>query len=337
MKHFEFEDFAKSHRNELIELIERGFALRRISARLNKKYFPRSSKYISTVNLSQFIESESISFKIDYNACCKLTDKQLDKAITDLMNEERYTQKDLSVILHTPKTRITKRVKSLGFVFKQNPKSVKFPMDYKHTDKRLTQDEENKRKHYYNQGLEDEEIAQKCGVHVSAISYWRKSRNLESHYSKELTKKLNQRLNLYNQGKTDAELSTTLGISAETVFQWRKKNNLSKNKSKTPIIRKKRNHHLKVALYNQGFNDQEMADKLGLTNSTTRAWRIHNNLKSQEGVRLSKRLKVRMKLYNQGKTDKEISTTQNITPGHVALWRKQHNLSPNKKNKRKSV
>lgn len=323
MKQIEFNEFLKSHKTEVTDLLERRFSIQKTAARLNKKYFPRSSKYISTINLTKFITDNNLKYgKSTYYPSCKLTDEQLSKKVKSLMKEHRYSMDELVMLLKTPKSRIEYTLSGL-FI--------------KSSGKKLSPQQEEERQKLYKEGLVDWKIADICGVSFHSIERWRNARNLPSNYRPGTEKNLKERLDLYNQGKTDTEISAIQKITMETVFQWRKTRNLLKNENITQKLTSKSKHKQKLSLYNQGLSDKEIANKLNLSDITISLWRKHNSLKSIYKIKIAKQMSNRMKLYNQGKSDNEIATIQKVIIQSVAKWRKQHNLSPNKKNKRKSV
>ena len=81
-------------------------------------------------------------------------------------------------------------------------------------------------------------------------------------------------------------------------------------------------------LYERGFNDREIADKLGCACVTVRHWRQRQGLPHNYQHSAVPPEDI-MKLYREGKTDKEICLGLGISSGSLSKWRKKRGLPPN--------
>ena len=111
---------------------------------------------------------------------------------------------------------------------------------------RLSEQEEKKRLDLYNQGMSDEEIAERVYVIKSVICNWRKRRGLPPNALKGFQKgnkygcmsrlsevKENKRLELYNIGLNDAQIARIVGVDNSTISQWRRSRGLPSNRKWT--------------------------------------------------------------------------------------------------------
>ena len=55
----------------------------------------------------------------------------------------------------------------------------------KSKNRKISEEEEQKRLYFYNKGFSDTDIALKCGVTISAICAWRKDRKLKNNTTKK--------------------------------------------------------------------------------------------------------------------------------------------------------
>ena len=97
------------------------------------------------------------------------------------------------------------------------------------------------------------------------------------------------RMDLYNEGYSDQEIAARLGCAPDTIADWRKRNHLLAHYSRGghPMSEKARElmeqrgmgtHGERMALYREGYSDQEIADKLGCARGTIVSWRMRNEL-----------------------------------------------------------
>ena len=109
---------------------------------------------------------------------------------------------------------------------------------------------------YYNQGLNDQEIADILDLKKSTIGTFRRNLRLSPNY--EIDKYRQQIIDLYNEGLNDKEIAEQLGIEAPRISKYRnKKLNLPAQERASIDLNELTN------LFNQGLTDQEIADKMG--------------------------------------------------------------------------
>src|SRR6056297_244566 len=82
--------------------------------------------------------------------------------------------------------------------------------------------------------------------------------------------------------------------------------------------------------YNAGYNDREIAEKVGVSDSTVGNWR-HRNGKPAHNTRGRKiNGELVMSLYRQGKNDRTIANESGYNPSTIGLWRKKNGLPVNR-------
>ena len=208
---------------------------------------------------------------------------------------------------------------------------------------RMTTRENRKRIRLYEQGLNDREIAEKCGVSLWSIFSWRKRRNLPSiserigsKRGKKLTKNEDEkRVKLYEQGFDDREIAEKRDVSQTVISSWRRKHNLLSTvergkKSGGPPLGKEENER-RMKLYKHGLNDREMGEKLGLTSESISYWRKKNDLPPNRLYRSTQEKQEEfLELYKKGLNDREIAQKMDLTPPSIRHWRKKNDLPPNK-------
>ena len=116
-------------------------------------------------------------------------------------------------------------------------RSYKVPYSNKQTNKN--------RMELYEQGLNDEEMAELEKVCSTTIYYWRKAKELQPNPTKlQLVQqeKDKKRLEFYNQGLSDKEIATKCSEKASAIKGWRERNKLKCNihKQKERVIKNKR-------------------------------------------------------------------------------------------------
>lgn len=95
-------------------------------------------------------------------------------------------------------------------------------------------------------------------------------------------------------------------------------------------------HQKRLELYNQGFNDRQIGEKVGLVQNGIYNWRKRNDLPANNslGEKISKKEnQKRLKYYNLGMNDNEIAEKINVTPPAIFYWREKNNLKTNHSNK----
>jgi transposase len=213
----------------------------------------------------------------------------------------------------------------------------------------LTKEENEKRFQLYKNGFNDREIAEKCNVSKSAIHFWREKHDLPPVFGRKgkrgrgrrLTKEENgKRIKLYEQGFSDREIAEKCGVSFKTISLWRREHNLP---SATERKGKKSGRRLtqeeidrRIELYNQGLNDKEIAQKMGLAISSIQHWRKKNNLPPNRFHKFPhEKRKNFLELYEKGFNDREIAERLNLSPFIIYRLRKKHNLKAHRCRKKK--
>jgi len=82
--------------------------------------------------------------------------------------------------------------------------------------------------------------------------------------------------------------------------------------------------------YNAGYNDTEIAEKVGVSSGTVCNWRHRNGKPAHNtrGTKLDEHLL--MSLYQQGKNDRTIAKESGYNPTTIGLWRKKNGLPVNR-------
>lgn len=101
----------------------------------------------------------------------------------------------------------------------------------------------------YQDGLSDQEIAERLGVSENAVCSWRKRRRLPMNKSQRASQRATTSLEeyaarrkaeanarfqpLYDEGLTDTEIAEILGCTAQAAWRWRKNNSLPSHRPAT--------------------------------------------------------------------------------------------------------
>ena len=88
----------------------------------------------------------------------------------------------------------------------------------------------------------------------------------------------------------------------------------------------------RMALYNQGLNDTEIAQIQGVHSTAVCRWRQLRNLKSHSSFSASGKADLsasRRFLYNLKWSDSGIANQQRVARESVGIWRRNHALAPN--------
>lgn len=111
-------------------------------------------------------------------------------------------------------------------ILKQAEGSKRINLERTHIDKVLEE-----RMKLYEQGLSDVMIAEKQGVCLTTIYYWRQVRNLDPNPTE--SERMNTiRMGYYRQGMTDRKIAEIMETSYNAVRAWRQRNKLPANKAK---------------------------------------------------------------------------------------------------------
>ncbi|MFW5794906.1 MAG: terminase gpP N-terminus-related DNA-binding protein [Bacillota bacterium] len=92
-------------------------------------------------------------------------------------------------------------------------------------------------------------------------------------------------------------------------------------------------HKKRLKLYNKGFTDKEIAEKLGLTETPISHWRNKNNLEPNAKIeKIDDEIREQIEdYYFEGFSDNKIAEKLGISFGTVILYRRRNNLPPNNK------
>lgn len=108
-------------------------------------------------------------------------------------------------------------------ILKQAEGSKRINLERTHIDKVLEE-----RMKLYEQGLSDVMIAEKQGVCLTTIYYWRQVRNLDPNPTE--SERVNEiRMRLYEQGLTDSEIAKITDTTYNAIGAWRRRNHLPIN------------------------------------------------------------------------------------------------------------
>lgn len=149
------------------------------------------------------------------------------------------------------------------------------------------------------------------------------------------------RLIILKDGKmTRNELIEALELDNELSPEYKTKEQISniadeilfnKSKEEVPKKNRKEKEEERLALYNQGLNDYEIADIQRISQSTVYQWRKKNGLKKNP-AKINPKFAERMRLYELGYTDCKIGKLTDYTSTTIYMWRKKNKLPS--KNKR---
>jgi DNA-directed RNA polymerase specialized sigma24 family protein len=120
----------------------------------------------------------------------------------------------------------------------------------------------------YNEGLNDREIAERMGITIPSVRYWRKKLGLKSKHIYGHKVDVNKIIELRNKGYSMNRIARELGVSYGTVEYW-----FHKLKIKPLRVRRVRriDRMQLVKLYFDGLTYREIADRLGISPCTVGA------------------------------------------------------------------
>lgn len=145
---------------------------------------------------------------------------------------------------------------------------------------KLSDDEEERRRDLYEEGLSDPEIADRVGVTPSAIAQWRKRRELKPKGAGPKTlsgDEEERRRALYEKGLSDPEIADRIGISRSAVQSWRQDRDLPPNEPARADWDEARTDEMWEA-YKDDLTDPEIAERVGRTRSAVSKWRARYDL-----------------------------------------------------------
>lgn len=127
----------------------------------------------------------------------------------------------------------------------------------------------------YNQGLEDEEIAEKLNLTKTFVYNYRRKLKLDSQRDKTRKKKQQQFLQLLEEGKNDSDIARILDVNHVTIKNWRE--SLTNQKSNFKYKRSFDTNKFKE-LYDAGLNYSQIAKELNCSSSAIQNYGSELNL-----------------------------------------------------------
>lgn len=133
------------------------------------------------------------------------------------------------------------------------------------------------RRELYDQGLSDDAIAKRCGIHRTGVAHWRKTAGLPNNGKVRQVKTeaaLLERRRLYDLGMSDSAIARQTDSDQGSVTRWRAKAGLPANvpvKSTAPLSNEARARRL--VLYQLKWSDQAIGRHEDVRKGTVQAWR----------------------------------------------------------------
>jgi len=136
---------------------------------------------------------------------------------------------------------------------------------------------------------------------------------------------------LYVKGLTDAEIAKELYISRPSVSRWRRQLGYKANFQQGDNWLDREEDEKRHALYDQGLSDAKIAQAVGVTRDTIRAWRKHRDLPANKRVGQHSPLSTeeeekRRRLVRRGYTDEQIARLSGVTQPAITEWRNRRGL-----------
>lgn len=152
-------------------------------------------------------------------------------------------------------------------------------------------------------------------------------------------------LSLVSKGYSDADIARKLNINNyQTVSRYRNKHGLEPNVRLSNGPLSEEENEKRMYLYNQGYNDHEIANKTGRARETIWNWRRVRGLPPNTHIGTNstqiiteEEEKRRRYLYKKGFIDHEIGEVVGVIPTSIARWRWSRGLKPNSKRGRESM
>jgi len=92
----------------------------------------------------------------------------------------------------------------------------------------------------------------------------------------------------------------------------------------------RREQKKRIKLYRRGYNDNQIAIRVGRTREAIQQWRKKEELNPNGVPKPShNKLRRRMVLYRKGYKDKVIAREQNVNVMAIVVWRFRRRLPPN--------
>ena len=181
----------------------------------------------------------------------------------------------------------------------------------------------------YRHGLTDRDIAAAAGVCRSVVREWRQRMGLPPQYRISLSKeRAAERIALYESGLTDTAIARRQGVRNTAIQAWRHGLGLHANRRSTKLGLAPAEMTARLALYQRGRSDRQIAEALHRQPATIASWRRRLRLPANgnAGFLDSKSDQARLHLYAKGMIDKEIAKVCERSPSSIAQWRKRKGL-----------
>ena len=146
-----------------------------------------------------------------------------------------------------------------------------------------------------------------------------------------------KRLELYNQGLNDVQIGKEVYVTRYAIRSWRQTRGFPPNmkRGEKPRVPEKE-HRLRLKYYNQGLNDTEIGEEVGLSKTGVAYWRGAHNLPANAesggahgkgGAYITKEEhQKRLNLWRLGLTDREIGKKRGVSHTAIGNWRHNNNL-----------
>ena len=140
---------------------------------------------------------------------------------------------------------------------------------------------------FYDQGMNDLEIAMVTGLKRKSVCDWRKQNKLKAH---ALARRRSWEdceetfFPLYQQGMSDAQIAEACGVNPWNVRDWRQRRRLKahivlgKSGGRKPWKDRRHEDDLIRPLYKAGLNDTQIAKEIGINRRAVCEWRHKFNL-----------------------------------------------------------
>jgi transposase len=146
---------------------------------------------------------------------------------------------------------------------------------------------------------------------------------------------------LWELGLTDRQIASVFNVDIDTITDWRTNFGLDRNQVGIKDILNEKNseNKQKMALWELGLTDQQLADIFLVSKSSIYLWRKKNELQcndKRKEPRLEKEdFELRLKLFNENYSDEEIAIVTGLSKESITMWRWKNNLSKGKRNSEK--
>jgi transposase len=142
-------------------------------------------------------------------------------------------------------------------------------------------------KTFYDQGMNDIQIAEATGVKRKTVCDWRKQNKLPAHaLARRRIWEMHEEilLELYEKGMADDQIAEVCGVNPWNVRDWRKKRRLAANLipgrrgGRKPQKDREYEDSLFRPLYDRGMTDPQIEKETGINRRAVCEWRHRFNL-----------------------------------------------------------